>query len=396
MTTDRGGQPNPGPPISRPRAVMLIAGDDNERDALAEICRQTWDPAPRVETAKNAAEAHEALSNGPMDLIILDSGISPTEQKQILGYLSALESAPLTLFLTAEGAEDVAIEALRLGAHDYLTKTDFNGPSLRRALRRAATHYASNQHRRTLAQLQRSQAEMDHFVRALSHDMSANFMLLESSLGRLQKSPKVKTMPSLAQDFSHVHACLDQSKRFLDDLVALSKTGAVHMEASRVPLSPLVEQVLFEQRELLEERNTTATLDIRNTAVWCNENRVKQVFTNLLRNAALHGTPPEGGRIRIWACSDKDRRFVRIRIEDNGPGIPAAYRDEIFLPGRRAPNTTSDGTGMGLAIVRRVIQHYGGDITIDADFHTGTAFEFTLPRASRQHARTTQNKDSRA
>jgi signal transduction histidine kinase len=110
---------------------------------------------------------------------------------------------------------------------------------------------------------------------------------------------------------------------------------------------------------------------------------VKQVFTNLVRNAVRHGCDRRRPMIEIERYRGKAAAagdgLVWIRLYDNGPGIPAEYRQEVFLPGRRLPGTTSTGSGMGLAIVKRIIDHYGGSIFIDSRPPTGTAFVFSLP-----------------
>ena len=226
---------------------------------------------------------------------------------------------------------------------------------------------------------------MDHFVRALSHDMSANFMVLEDSLRRLKRNHGRNPLSELSENFAHVEACLRESKRFLDDLVQLGKTGSVEMQAELVPLGPLVREVIFEQRSLLDERAIEVTVAVHLPTVWCNEVRLRQIFTNLIRNAARHGCAASSPRIaieQVESPASADPRFVWLRVFDNGRGIPAAARDEIFLPGKPLASAHQDGSGMGLAIVRKAIAHYGGTIFVDNACHEGTAFLFSLPKSA--------------
>lgn len=230
---------------------------------------------------------------------------------------------------------------------------------------------------------QRDATEMDHFVRALSHDMSANFMVLEDSLRRLKRSQGRHPVADLAENFAHVEACLRESKRFLDDLVLLGKTGSVDMQAELVALGPLVREVIFEQRPLLDERGIEVNVSVHLPSVWCNEARLRQVFTNLIRNAARHGCAASTPRIEISQAESPagaDPRFVWLRVYDNGRGIPPAEREEIFLPGKRLATAFQDGSGMGLAIVRKAIVHYGGTIVVDPEVMAGTAFLLSLPK----------------
>lgn len=217
--------------------------------------------------------------------------------------------------------------------------------------------------------------------------MSANLMVLESSLSRLKrKSAGAKVLSSLAEDFAHVDACLQESKRFLDDLKLLGQTGQVDMRPTRLELRPLVEQVIFEQRPLLEERGMHVQIATALPTVWCNETRMQQVFTNLIRNAARHGGDRRSPEVTVsWlrrAVDEAPSPLAWIEIHDNGPGIRAEDRTAIFLPGRRLASAHPSGSGMGLAIVKKIIESYGGTILVDPACTQGTAFVLSLPLAS--------------
>jgi signal transduction histidine kinase len=237
-----------------------------------------------------------------------------------------------------------------------------------------------------LDELRRSHEELDHFVRALSHDMTANFMLLEASFGRLKGLLEDPPRADRQEAVTHVEACLRESKRFLEDLVGLAKTGNVQMEPARVEVGRVLDEVLFEQRELLAQRNVRVDVRRPIPAVWCNEHRLKQVLTNLIRNAIRHGCDPERPQITVSTAESRTgrtggqgQRMVWLRVYDNGPGIGAEHLEEVFLPGRRLADAAGDGSGMGLAIARKVVEYYGGAIHVDPDCHDGTAMVFSLP-----------------
>jgi signal transduction histidine kinase len=227
-------------------------------------------------------------------------------------------------------------------------------------------------------QLRESHDELQHFVRALSHDMNVNLLLLQASVQELKKGLGPTPLPQVERDVALVDACLKQSRRFLNDMVELGKTGAVQVEPDRVDLQAVVDEVLFEQRAPLQEASVTVHVERPLAAVWCNADRVKQIVVNLLRNAVKHGCDRQAPRITIAAAADGADR-VALRIHDNGPGIPRRYHREIFLPGRRAPGCAADGSGMGLAIVKKIADLYQGDAYVDSACAQGTAMVVTLP-----------------
>lgn len=256
------------------------------------------------------------------------------------------------------------------------SRPDRNDP--RRGLQR---QYAD-----AIQQLHQSHEEFDHFVRALSHDMNANFMLLEGSFSRLKSLVAKPSRPDVEEAVTHVEACLRESKRFLDDLLSLAKTGKAQMEPGRVEVGRVLEEVRFEQRALLEEYHVRLETRPPLPAVWCNEHRLKQVLTNLIRNAVRHGCDRQQPLIVVSTAENWNGRpgsvqdrLVAIRVHDNGPGIDPKYHDEIFLPGRRLPGAAADGSGMGLAIVKKVVEHYGGSVRVDGACRYGTAIVFSLP-----------------
>jgi signal transduction histidine kinase len=240
------------------------------------------------------------------------------------------------------------------------------------------------QNAQVLEQLRRANEELSHFVRALSHDMNVNLMLLENSFGQLRKSLGNVAREDVTASVSHVEACLRQSRRFLDDLVELGRTGSVPVEPSRVEVAAVVEEVLFEQRDLLAQRGVKVKIVVEPPlpAAWCHADRLKQVVANLVRNAVKHGCDRESPRLTIAPCAAPQDApaAAAFRIHDNGPGIAPQFREEIFLPGRRLANAHPEGSGMGLAIVKKIVDHYGGGVCVDPACRVGTAFVVWLPK----------------
>jgi signal transduction histidine kinase len=249
---------------------------------------------------------------------------------------------------------------------------------------------AVGEHERQFSQmarkLRRAHTDLDHFIRALSHDMSANFMLLESAFSRLQRALRGGPPEQLDELASHVEACLSQSRRFLDDLIHLAKTGSVEMDPERVELAAVVDEVLFEQDELLRGQGIHVEVRRPLPAVWYNRQRLRQIITNLVRNAIKHGCDPESPRIEIQAERESDSAAgndvyptVRLRIHDNGRGIDPRFAEEVFLPGKRLVGSAEDGSGMGLAIVRKIAEHYGGAACVEYRPEGGATFAVVLP-----------------
>ena len=369
--------------ISPPLAILIVDDSQPDRDYLAWQLRKTMETFPTIVEAETAADALAILARRPVDVVFIDYLLPDMNGLDLLGRIVEQAPGAAVLFMSGQGSERVAAEAIKHGAHDYFVKPGIGIEQLKRSIDQAVDAARRNREEQASFQrLDRAHRELDHFVRALSHDMKANFMLLDHSFRQLRRSYGCAPLDGLTDGFSHVEACLRQSRRFLEDLVTLARTGQIAMEPARVGLMRVVNEVLYEQRELIEQRRAAIDVASDLPAVWCNEDRVKQVMTNLVRNALRHGCDRHSAAIRVSHIEprDKDDRFVWLSIHDNGPGIPVASREEIFLPGLRLPGAHESGSGMGLAIVRKIVEHCGGQAFVDPLCPEGTAFVVTLPR----------------
>ena len=379
----------PSTPIAqRLRTVLIIDDCDADRERLSHVLRTLYGADLDIRQADEGRQGLQLIERLPVDLVLLDYRLPDLSGLEMLIQIAEMTDHPAVILMTGQGNERLAAEAVKLGAVDYLVKSEANPQVLERMVTQVLrTSRLERRNAHIVQQMQRSHLDLDHFVKALSHDMNVNLMLLEHSVRDLKKSVGQSPLNNITEGFANVEASLRESRRFLDDLAKLSQSGKMDMQPQRLDPNTLIQEVLFEQKSLLRERNIAVEVEKNLPMLWCNENRIKQVFTNLIRNAARHGCDEKQPQISISTTQAADGLpavdRVGFAIFDNGRGIPAEWRDDVFLPGRRVPGTRSSGTGMGLAIVKRIIEHYAGTITIDPTCQPGTRFLFTLPLADR-------------
>ena len=218
---------------------------------------------------------------------------------------------------------------------------------------------------------------------------------LQSPTSPQQATSLQQTLPSdkLTEAACHVTACIDEMKRFVDELISFAKTGNIDMEPTSVSVADLVAEVLFEQRGLLEKRDIKTVVSSPLPTVFANATRVKQVLTNLIRNAAIHGCDDISPMIIVAAemvqsrgfsgknghFPDENRReMTAFCVRDNGHGIPQTECGHIFEPGYRVPGNQNEGSGTGLAIVKKIATYYGGNVSCESRPNS-TDFIVTLP-----------------
>ncbi len=382
---------------STPRGVLVIEDDPGVSDLLADLLHESFGRELLVEQAANLHAAELALQHAErFDLVLIDQVLPDGLGCDFLRDGAQRWPQLTWIFVTGQGSETLAVRAFQAGASDYIAKRTLDGMELSHTVRRALKQTAA---KKRLPPAPPS--DIDHHLRALSHDMGANLMLMESTVDVLKQDAAPVTPAAAREGIAHLEACLRQSNKFIGDLVTLARSGTIEMQPELVLPTEIATQVQFEQRRLLAERDIDFLIEEDLPAVMVHPGRLKQVLTNLVRNAARHGCDTTNAQIVIrsstdprtalpsdWPLGEDDTRPavakgqpVWLCVYDNGPGIPAEQREEIFVAGKRLPSAHAEGTGMGLAIVKKIIDHYGGGRILVDPRTAGTAMLFSLPSA---------------
>ncbi|MFB6178796.1 MAG: sensor histidine kinase [Halorientalis sp.] len=214
--------------------------------------------------------------------------------------------------------------------------------------------------------------QLETFASVVSHDLRNPIDVAETYLqaARTDGDP---------EHFKRIEDALSRMRTLIDDVLALARQGQVVDDTERVTLAEIAEDAwaaVDTEDSTLHLREETATLQ-------ADPDRLQQLLANLLRNAVEHGsTSPEsqarqdslehGGPTITVGTIDGDR--TGWYLEDDGPGIPADEREDVFEPG--VTNST-EGTGLGLAIVSRIAEAHGWDVTVTDGDDGGARFEFT-------------------
>ena len=164
-------------------------------------------------------------------------------------------------------------------------------------------------------------------------------------------------------------------RQLLDELIELSRIGRLANPSEAVPVAELVD----EAAELAIEQGVGVTVGAELPVAYGDPIRLREVFHNLLENALRFMGEQPAPRVEIGAR--KEDRHVLCWVADNGIGIEPRYHDKIFGLFERL-DARVEGTGIGLALVRRIVEHHGGRIWVESEGRgQGSTFYFTLPAA---------------
>ncbi len=393
-------------------SVKILLIEDNLASArlLQQFLTQAQSQEFTLVHVKRLGEALQELSQCNYDVILLDLTLPDSQGLSSLPPLiSQAPSIPIVV-LTNTNDEELAIEAVRQGAQDYLVKRQVNPDVLVRSLRYAIERKQVLESLRNVNETLQTRVEertaelvkanelnqfKSEFVSMLSHDIRnpLNTILLAAGLlhnhdERLSKEKKLNHLQMIRSAIKNMAQLLDEitfigkadSGRLGCDLVCLDLEAFCRqlVEEVRLMASEFCRQLVEEVRLMASEKHLTltfASFGQLGEALW-DESLLRHILGNLLSNAIKYSLP--GGVVRFELIGHE--KTVIFRIQDWGIGIPKEDQKRLFQPFRRAENVGNiPGTGLGLAIAKKCVDAHGGDIVVNSQVGVGTTFTVTLP-----------------
>ena len=233
-------------------------------------------------------------------------------------------------------------------------------------------------------ELRRSNEELEQFAYVASHDLQeplrkvASFcQLIEKRYGEMLDE----------RGKQYIDYAVDGAKRMqvlINDLLTFSRVGRVHGRRERIALQACLDSALDRLEYAVQESGATILIPDPLPAVDGDPTLLSMLWQNLIGNALKFRAPERVPEISItWAPDPEQPGFVRVSVADNGIGIPAAFAEKVFVIFQRLHSREAySGTGIGLALCKKIVEHHGGRIWIDLEHEVGTRFDFTLPAAT--------------
>jgi signal transduction histidine kinase len=228
--------------------------------------------------------------------------------------------------------------------------------------------------------LQRSNRELDQFAYVASHDLKAPLRAINhlatwiaQDAGQLLPAPSMEHLEKL-------QGRVRRMETLLDDLLAYSRAGRLRHPAEVVDITDIINNVTD---ILVPPAGFRVQMIGKLPVLRVERSPLETVFRNLIGNAIKHHHNPAEGTVEISAeISAQDRgEFVEFVVKDNGPGIAEEFHQRIFeMFQTLQPRDLVEGSGVGLAIVKRMIESRGGSIQVESSVGSGATFRFTWPR----------------
>ncbi len=233
------------------------------------------------------------------------------------------------------------------------------------------------------AQLENANKELEAFSYSVSHDLRAPLRHIDGFAEMLRDDASAVLGERSRRYLETISTSAKRMGALIDDLLVFSRMGRVEMRQARFPMDRLVKEVLREMKPGLESRQIDWEIDSL-PEVWGDRAMLKQVWVNLLSNAAKYTRPRERARIQI-RCAKTSEGEWQFYVRDNGVGFDMQYSNKLFGVFQRLHHPEEfDGTGISLANVRRSVNRTGGRTWAEAKVDQGATFYFALPDGTKE------------
>jgi two-component system sensor histidine kinase/response regulator len=396
--------------------ILIVDDDASLLEALPEMLRLRMH-APEIDTSDSAADALERIAETDYDAAVVDIKMPGMDGLELLAEIKKLRSDIPILLITGHGDHDLAVQALRGGAHDYVTKPidrEYLVSSLSQAIqcnalaREVATRKLElEQHARELEEcvaertteltsllqrertataelqaarqaLEEANEEREEFVSMVAHELGGPLTTVRGyaeMLGRptttVEASERARTL---------IVSETRRMVRLVEDLADSVRLAKRNFNLNIVPFD--IVELVREQISAASNGGDRHSISLEAPAelhgAW-DRDRLAQVLSNLLRNAQTY-TPDSEIEVRVWQEGD----HARIQVRDHGAGIPPQSQEMVFLPHKRLvegeANASSTGVGLGLHISRAIVEAHTGRIWVEnGKGESGAIFNISIP-----------------
>ena len=350
-----------------------------------------------VELAEDGKDALQKIEKEEFELVLTDLKMPNMDGLQLVDHIAKSKPEILTVLMTAHGSIDSALEAMKLGASDYITKP-LNFEELLVRLQKVLDEKQRFIRLRDFAaQLEKANQELrriddikSEFISIASHELRTPLAAIKNAILLILRGKTGEVNETQVKFLSMAERNISRLTNILNDLLNLSRieSGRMQFNFQNIELKETVEFITSSLRAQADAKKIP--LDIEGPeqlpSVYGDREKIEQIMTNLIGNA-IKFTPDEGQiliTLKLLPRSEHEGHgdMLSVSVKDTGIGIPKEFLDVIFEKFYQVEGSlhrSVGGTGLGLAITKRLIEAHQGKIWVESEVGKGSTFTFTLP-----------------
>jgi signal transduction histidine kinase len=383
-------------------AARILVVEDDAGSRLT-LCGILEDAGYEVTGVEKGTEALEVIKDGNFNVIITDIKLPDVGGMSVLELAKEINPDVAVVIMTGYASVETAVNAVNEGAYAYFVKP-VNMDEMKTAIVNALRQQKlSRENKRLVDDLQRSNkllfeanrqlraateaksiflAHMSHELRTpLNAVIGFSDLLIGGIAGKINNKQR-QCLEDILSSGKHLLS-------LINDILDLSKVeaGKIDIRPESLRLADVVDDAVTTVKPMIDESKHKLAVSIAEDLppVYGDRNRLKQILLNLLSNAIKF--TPDGGKLYLETSREDD--FCKVSMVDNGIGIRKEDQTCIFEPFTQLdtqPGERKQGTGLGLALTKQLVELLGGKIWVESEYGKGSQFSFTIPLAEKEAA----------
>jgi len=370
--------------------ILVVDDEKSIRDFLFEALTQLG--GFEVGVAADGVEALKKIEQENFDLVLTDMKMPNMDGIQLISDVARIKPETLMVLLTGHGTIDSALEAMKRGASDYLTKPinlDEMMVRIRRVLEERQRFVSLKDYAAELEKANEELKKIDEmkseFVSVASHELRTPLASIKNAVQLILQGKTGEINENQQKFLSMAERNINRLASILNDLLDLSRIESkkVGLKFVEMDLRGSIEFALLSLKPQADGKSIQLKMEVKEdlSPVYADREKVEQILTNLLGNAIKF--TPEGGEISVSAKPfEENGDMVAVSVTDSGIGIPEDQLDKVFEKFHQVEDSlrrSITGTGLGLAITKGLVEVHHGRIWAESEVGKGSIFTFTLP-----------------
>jgi signal transduction histidine kinase len=356
---------------SRSLNILIVDDDEGDRKQIRRTLARCGLPCECTE-AQSVPEALEACEKHSFDGAVVDYRIPGQDGLAGISALSGRLPFMAIIMTTGQGDEIVAAEAMKRGASDYIPKSLITPESMCRSVKNAIEKAALRR------KVDQQREELENFARVLAHDLKSPIQSVRGFAHMIEQNVREGNSKNVGEYCQIVAKGVERMGALID---ALHRYAVAERPVAleELKMEQVLSDTLTNLEHLIRERGARVTHD-QLPAVTGRAPLLTQLLQNLIGNGIKY-CQAAAPSIHVGAMPAHENGWV-FKVQDNGIGIPEEKCQEVFEPFKRLhEHGEYEGTGLGLATCKRIVERHDGKIWCESKNGQGTTFFFTLPAA---------------
>ncbi len=361
------------------KVVRLLYMEDDP--GIATLTRKALEhEGYSLKIAMDGESGLKLLKESTYDIIMVDYRMPGMTGLEVLEELTKEEEHPPVIMVTGGGSEKTAVQAMKLGASDYIVK-DIEAGYLELVplvIEQVLKRYRMAQEKKEAEEAKEQLIkELDAFAYTVAHDLKTPLYSVQINIDRLRDLRNLPIEEGEAL-VNGVEDLLDKMNNIIEELFVLSSVRSQEVEFEILDMNEIVDEAMQRMGFFINQYHPEIIVqpqlpDALGHAPW-----VEEVLSNYISNAIKYGGRPP--QIEIGATREPGE-YVRFWVKDNGKGLSETEQKKLFVPFTRLDALRAEGHGLGLSIVERIMEKLDGKAGVESELGVGSVFSFYLLKA---------------